>query len=106
MNEPNAYPQRCTYLRIAVPDVESTDLQRHFPKVNDFINAARAAGGKTLVHCSAGMSRSVSLALAYLIGAEGATRSVLKLSAIDGVKRICMLIIHASVPYVYMYCTE
>jgi len=71
VNEPNAYPQRCTYLRIAVPDAESTDLQRHFARVNDFIATARAAGGRTLVHCSAGMSRSVSLALAYLISAEG-----------------------------------
>jgi protein-tyrosine phosphatase len=71
VNEPNAYPQRCTYLRVAVPDVESTDLQRHFSKVNDFITTARTAGGRTLVHCSAGMSRSVSLALAYLISVEG-----------------------------------
>jgi len=71
INEPNAFPQRCSYLRVAVPDVESTDLRRHFSKVNAFISAARAAGGKTLVHCSAGMSRSVSLALAYLIAAEG-----------------------------------
>jgi protein-tyrosine phosphatase len=70
VNEPNHFPARCVYLKVAVPDVESTDLQRHFARVNDFVSKARSAGGKVYIHCSAGMSRSVSLVMAYLIGVE------------------------------------
>ena len=56
VNEPNAFPERFEYLRVAVPDVESTDIARHFGKAVGFVGEARAAGGGTLVHCSAGMS--------------------------------------------------
>ena len=66
-NMANAFPDLCTYLRVAVPDTEATNLARHFTKAVDFIDGARTAGGKVLVHCSAGMSRSVTLVLAYLL---------------------------------------
>ena len=70
VNMPNTFAERgIIYLRVAVPDTESTDLARHFAKAIAFIDAARAVEGRVLVHCSAGMSRSVTLVLAYLMTA-------------------------------------
>jgi protein-tyrosine phosphatase len=65
---PNAFEERgICYIRVSVPDTEATDIARHFGKVVSFIDAARRVGGRVLVHCSAGMSRSVTLVLAYLL---------------------------------------
>ena len=36
----------------------------------EFLDAARSAGGKVLVHCVQGVSRSVSVVIAYLIFKE------------------------------------
>jgi dual specificity MAP kinase phosphatase len=39
--------------------------------VFEFIDAARSAGGRVLVHCSQGVSRSVALSIAYLMWRNG-----------------------------------
>lgn len=59
------------YLRIAVTDRPNADLSKHFDEVADMIEEVRQNGGKTLVHCVAGVSRSASLCLAYLIKYAG-----------------------------------
>ena len=46
------------------------DLLRHLPAAISFMDDAHSSGGKVLVHCVAGMSRSVSLVLAYLVQRE------------------------------------
>ncbi|RMZ57025.1 hypothetical protein APUTEX25_002257 [Auxenochlorella protothecoides] len=56
-----------TYLTIPLFDDEEADLLSALPDVVDFIAAARAQGGGVLVHCYAGQSRSVALAIGYLL---------------------------------------
>jgi len=57
------------FLMLCVPvqDHVQADLLPYFQAVADLIRANEERGGKTLVHCLAGVSRSVSLCIAYLI---------------------------------------
>ncbi|XP_018803673.1 PREDICTED: dual specificity protein phosphatase 18 [Bactrocera latifrons] len=55
------------YLRINAYDRPNTDLSVHFDEVADMIEEVRQLGGKSLVHCVAGVSRSATLCLAYLM---------------------------------------
>uniref|UniRef100_A0A0A1WZ98 Dual specificity protein phosphatase 18 n=1 Tax=Zeugodacus cucurbitae TaxID=28588 RepID=A0A0A1WZ98_ZEUCU len=55
------------YLRINAYDRPSTDLSVHFDEVADMIEEVRQLGGKSVVHCVAGVSRSATLCLAYLM---------------------------------------
>ncbi|KNE56300.1 hypothetical protein AMAG_02124 [Allomyces macrogynus ATCC 38327] len=62
------------YLKIPLDDVPSARIDLHFQQALDFINSARAMpNGRCLVHCFAGVSRSTSLVLAYLMSAQGCT---------------------------------
>lgn len=55
------------YLQIPITDHYSQDLAVHFPKAIQFIDEARSKGAAVLVHCLAGVSRSVTVTLAYLM---------------------------------------
>lgn len=55
------------YLRINAYDRPATDLSVHFDEVADMIEEVRQLGGKSLVHCVAGVSRSATLCIAYLM---------------------------------------
>lgn len=61
------FPEVFTYKIIDVDDVESEDLSPFFNECVEFISAALKTGGHVLVHCSAGVSRSATICLAYLI---------------------------------------
>lgn len=65
----NAKPLRQdkVYLCISASDCPGQDLICHFPESFDFIHAARLEGGNVLVHCLAGVSRSVTIAVAYVM---------------------------------------
>ncbi|KAK7603267.1 hypothetical protein V9T40_003266 [Parthenolecanium corni] len=56
-----------TYRRIAVLDSSVTNLIHYFHEIADTIRKVSQEGGNILVHCVAGVSRSVSLCLAYLL---------------------------------------
>jgi len=56
---------RTMYVRLV--DTPSSDLSAYFRSATSFIDNELRNGGKVLVHCVAGVSRSVSLILAYLI---------------------------------------
>ncbi|KAG0266517.1 hypothetical protein BG011_002007 [Mortierella polycephala] len=43
------------------------NLQSEFPKAFEFIEEAKSLGGKVLVHCQLGVSRSASLVIAYMM---------------------------------------
>lgn len=47
--------------------MESEDIIQHFPAANDFITSGLRSGGGLLIHCDAGLSRSVAFCIAYLI---------------------------------------
>ncbi|KAI9233061.1 MAG: dual specificity protein phosphatase 12 [Podila humilis] len=61
------FPGEFMYKLISVPDMEETNLIKHFPDTFTFISEAIAKGGKVLVHCQAGASRSVAVVCAYLM---------------------------------------
>jgi hypothetical protein len=56
-----------TYLSIPIWDMEGVNIAEHFEKVLGFIDDARATGGRVLVHCRAGISRSATFVLAYML---------------------------------------
>lgn len=55
------------YLNIPVNDSASADLAVWFSTANEFIDSVQRDGGRVLVHCHAGRSRSVTICLAYLM---------------------------------------
>ncbi len=55
------------YKQIPVEDNHDVDMIQHLPDAFRFIEEAKACGEKVLVHCHAGMSRSVTVILAYLM---------------------------------------
>ena len=56
-----------TYKQIAVEDSHDVNMLQHLPEAFGFIERARVTGERVLVHCHAGMSRSVTVILAYLM---------------------------------------
>ncbi|XP_076280300.1 uncharacterized protein LOC143209042 isoform X1 [Lasioglossum baleicum] len=55
------------YLCIMAADSPDQNLSQYFSLCNDFIHSARLRGGNVLIHCLAGMSRSVTVAVAYIM---------------------------------------
>eukprot|EP01006_Ploeotia_vitrea_P061120 TRINITY_DN77282_c0_g1_i1.p1 TRINITY_DN77282_c0_g1~~TRINITY_DN77282_c0_g1_i1.p1 ORF type:complete len:181 (-),score=10.43 TRINITY_DN77282_c0_g1_i1:42-584(-) len=59
------------YLEVESDDCSEFEiLVKHFEKADKFITDAMQSGGKVLIHCWAGCSRSVTLCIAYLIAHE------------------------------------
>ncbi len=54
-------------------DMESENLSRHFDTCADKIAEIKATGGKTLVHCQVGRSRSATICIVYLMKYEKMT---------------------------------
>lgn len=73
IEEPNLYFKNGDYLKIRISDHPYARIDVYFDVVADKIKANKENGGKTLVHCVAGVSRSTSLCLAYLIKYENMT---------------------------------
>ncbi|XP_046558461.1 dual specificity protein phosphatase 1-B-like [Haliotis rubra] len=63
----NHFESDFRYMKIPVQDNSSADLLSWFHKAIDFIDSVRTSGGKVLVHCHAGISRSATICLAYLM---------------------------------------
>ncbi|XP_021035785.1 dual specificity protein phosphatase 22 isoform X1 [Mus caroli] len=55
------------YLCIPAADTPSQNLTRHFKESIKFIHECRLQGESCLVHCLAGVSRSVTLVIAYIM---------------------------------------
>ncbi|KAI1235591.1 Dual specificity protein phosphatase 22-A, partial [Lamprotornis superbus] len=56
-----------TYLCISASDSSSQNLLQHFKECIQFIHECRLGGGGCLVHCLAGVSRSTTILVAYLM---------------------------------------
>lgn len=56
-----------TYLGIEGRDSPDYDMSANFNKAADFIDKALRGGGKVLVHCHVGVSRSATVVLAFLM---------------------------------------
>jgi len=59
------------YLRIFSHDSSSEDISHHFRQCIEFIHQTRLNGKNVLVHCLAGISRSVTIVTAYLMVLTG-----------------------------------
>lgn len=55
------------YMGINILDVPQARISLHFQEASDFIEHALQTGGKILVHCMAGLSRSATIVLAFLM---------------------------------------
>jgi len=55
------------HLNVEIDDVEDVDIMKYFDETNAFIAHAVAANQGVLVHCAAGISRSVTCVCAYLM---------------------------------------
>mmetsp|Transcript_31232 Transcript_31232/g.76190 ORF Transcript_31232/g.76190 Transcript_31232/m.76190 type:complete len:249 (-) Transcript_31232:132-878(-) len=69
---PNKYPDKFKYLHICQRDEQDTDIKDYLEKGHPFIrNALKAEEGKqnnvVLVHCEAGISRSATTVITYLM---------------------------------------
>nr|XP_002120412.1 uncharacterized protein LOC100180990 isoform X2 [Ciona intestinalis] len=63
----NFFPDEFTYKNIRLHDIESSNLLQHWHATWRFIDEARRSGGKCLVHCKMGISRSSATVAAYLM---------------------------------------
>ncbi|KAM7542789.1 hypothetical protein Aperf_G00000000130 [Anoplocephala perfoliata] len=62
---PHVPPSR--FLRIPINDNGKADIVPYFEKAFAFLDSAKRSGGRVLIHCFAGISRSPTLAIAYLM---------------------------------------
>jgi len=61
----NFFPSIFKYLNIREYDVEETDLMKYWDQTHNFIKECLGSGGKVLVHCKMGISRSASTVIAF-----------------------------------------
>ncbi|XP_030594307.1 dual specificity protein phosphatase 2 isoform X1 [Archocentrus centrarchus] len=64
---PNFYEGEFQYLRLTVEDTLAADIRACFSAAIAFIDSVKQSGGRVLVHCQAGISRSATICLAYLM---------------------------------------
>lgn len=55
------------YKHVPIADLVDVDITVYFDECFAFIDSARNAGGCVLVHCMAGVSRSASIVIAYVM---------------------------------------
>mmetsp|Transcript_24879 Transcript_24879/g.4117 ORF Transcript_24879/g.4117 Transcript_24879/m.4117 type:complete len:122 (+) Transcript_24879:118-483(+) len=64
---PPKFPDHFTYKVISVADDPATRLSNYFKECVDWINEVINSGGVVFVHCFAGISRSSTITIAYLM---------------------------------------
>ena len=60
-------PFNIKYKGLKLLDVSQANISIHFTEISDFIDEALQGGGKILVNCQKGVSRSSAAVLAYLM---------------------------------------
>ncbi|XP_072294172.1 dual specificity protein phosphatase 1 [Eucyclogobius newberryi] len=66
-NCPNHFEDSFEYKSIPVEDNHKADISSWFNEAIEFIDSVRNKGGRVFVHCQAGISRSATICLAYLM---------------------------------------
>lgn len=65
------YPATFIYKNVPIRDIESEDIKSHLAECIEFIDSAVASGGKILVHCVCGVSRSATIVAAWVMTKHG-----------------------------------
>jgi len=60
-------PFNINYKGLKLLDVSQANISIHFTEISDFIDEGLSSGGKVLVNCQKGVSRSSAAVLAYLM---------------------------------------
>ncbi|KAL4231882.1 Dual specificity protein phosphatase 4 [Mactra antiquata] len=63
----NLFEQDFNYMNIPVNDNDTANISCWFNEAIRFIDSARETDGKVLVHCQAGISRSATVCIAYIM---------------------------------------
>jgi len=68
-SSPDSYRTRpgITYLRIIIDDADDEQISTHFEATTAFIEEHLKQNHRVLVHCHAGISRSATICMAYLM---------------------------------------
>ncbi|XP_076025517.1 dual specificity protein phosphatase 19-like [Genypterus blacodes] len=69
----NPFPDQLVYKTVHILDLPDTDITSYLEECSVFIDQAREQNGVVLVHCNAGVSRSSSVLIGYLMLKEGLT---------------------------------
>ena len=66
----NFFPDKFKYLNINLLDSEKEDIKKYFSQSYEFIDKAIKNNGNVLVHCHAGVSRSSTILIAYIMKSQ------------------------------------
>ena len=66
----NFFPNNFKYKNLDILDSEKVDIKQYFEESNEFIDDAIKNNGNVLVHCHAGISRSSSFLMAYIMKSQ------------------------------------
>ncbi len=78
----NFFPAVFTYKNVREYDEESTDLLKYLDRTYKFIKRAKESGGRVLIHCKMGISRSATVTIAFIMKEYGLSLK----EALDAVK--------------------
>ncbi|EKX41274.1 hypothetical protein GUITHDRAFT_74911, partial [Guillardia theta CCMP2712] len=67
LSSENFFPESFQYTTLYLNDAASEDITCHVYRVVRLIQAVKQTGGKILVHCHQGVSRSCAFCIAFLI---------------------------------------
>jgi len=66
----NFFPDKFKYYNLKLLDTEKEDIKKYFNEAYTFIDDAIKNNGNVLVHCHAGVSRSVTIIISYIMKAK------------------------------------
>jgi protein-tyrosine phosphatase len=67
IEHPEEMTRNLNYMQIDIIDCEDEDIKKYFMKCYTFINKAKESKNVVLVHCAAGISRSATVVISYIM---------------------------------------